>query len=122
MEHKARMNEIKISVTKDFSRRPYGRYEEVHGNASGESFRKKLLIPKLEQAISNDAILVVSLDGYNRYGRSFLDEAFGGLIREENFSYDQIMKHLRVTHSAVKSFESLVLERLQAAKEAVSKR
>jgi hypothetical protein len=107
-----------IKIVKAFSKRPYGRYEKIHGEASGESFRKNLLVPELRKAIEDGTILEVNLDGYNRYGRSFLDEAFGGLVREEGFSYEQVIQHIKVRHSTVKSFELLVEERLKAAKAA----
>ncbi|MNC73080.1 hypothetical protein D3C75_1242220 [compost metagenome] len=58
------------------------------------------------------------LDGYNRYGRSFLDEAFGGLIREEGFKWADLKERLVYTHSKVKSIELLIEERLEAARKA----
>lgn len=67
----------KINVAEDFSRYPAGRYED-DGTYSGEVFRKNLLIPSLE---SREKILIL-LDGTRGYGSSFLEEAFGGLVRE----------------------------------------
>ncbi|WP_440778716.1 STAS-like domain-containing protein [Pseudomonas syringae] len=105
-----------ITVVTDFSKRPYGRYPE-DGFGCGQYFRKQLLVPALEQY---DHVHVV-LDGYNRYGRSFLDEAFGGLIREEGFSWEDLQQKLSYTHSKVKSIESLIADRMEAAREAVRK-
>lgn len=67
----------KISIANDFSRYPAGRFE-TDGPYSGEKFRKELLEP----FVSKGENLVIDLDGVRGYGSSFLEEAFGGLIRE----------------------------------------
>ena len=61
-----------------FSRYPFGRYEE-DGPYSGEVFRKKILLPAFRK--DNDIVEVI-LDGARGLGSSFLEEAFGGLVRE----------------------------------------
>lgn len=66
-----------INVEKDFSRYPAGRYLS-DGPYSGQAFREKLLLPAL--GLSNEK-LVIELDGARGYGSSFLEEAFGGLLR-----------------------------------------
>lgn len=101
-----------INVVKDFSKKPYGRYPD-EGDC-GETFRQQLLVPALN---SHGAVHVV-LDGYNRYGRSFLDEAFGGLIREEHFKWNDLKRRLTYSHSQVPSIELLIEERLEAARKA----
>lgn len=101
-----------INVVKDFSKKPYGRYPN-EGDC-GQDFRQKLLVPALN---AHQHVHVV-LDGYNRYGRSFLDEAFGGLIREERFRWDDLKNRLTYSHSKVKSIELLIEERLDAARKA----
>jgi hypothetical protein len=106
------MNEKTINVVKDFSKKPYGRYL-ADGDGCGELFRVNLLAPALREY---DQVHVV-LDGYNRYGRSFLDEAFGGLIREEKFTYGELEKKLTYTHSLVSSIEGLIADRLRAARD-----
>jgi len=67
---------ITIRIAKDFSRYPAGRYV-VDGPYSGEHFRTKLLVP----AIQAQDKVVVDMDGARGYGSSFLEEAFGGLVR-----------------------------------------
>ena len=99
-----------ITIVTDFSKTPYGRYPQ-DGPSSGEEFRKTLLAPKLRE---HEKVCVV-LDGYNRYGRSFLDEAFGGLIREEGFSGDDLRKKLSYSHSLIKSINKVIEERIEAA-------
>lgn len=99
-----------INVVKDFSKHPYGRYPE-DSEYCGANFRKNLLAPMLRE---HGKVLVV-LDGYNRYGRSFLDEAFGGLIREEGFSWEFLKDNLTYSHTLVKSIEAVIRERIEAA-------
>jgi len=100
-----------ISVVRDFSKRPYGRYPDPDGDFCGQNFRQKLLAPALREHQK----VHVDLDGYNRYGRSFLDEAFGGLIREEGFTLDELRTKLSYSHSLVPTIEALISERLEAA-------
>ena len=65
-------NMITITVINDFSKKPYGRYESDGGSDCGYLFRKNKLVPALKK---HEKVHVV-LTGYNRYGRSFIDEAF----------------------------------------------
>ncbi|MFQ2015575.1 MULTISPECIES: STAS-like domain-containing protein [Aeromonas] len=99
-----------INIVRDFSKSPYGRYPS-DGEWNGEFFRKNLLVP----ALKNYEKVVVDLTGYNRYGRSFIDEAFGGLIREEHFTKDTLDKKLSYHHDDLKSFELLITERIEKA-------
>lgn len=104
-----------ISVVKDFNTKPYGRYPR-DGDGCGQFFRDNILAPALR---TNDRVHV-DLTGYNRYGRSFLDEAFGGLIRESGFSGEQIKSKLTYSHDLVKSIEYVIDERINAAIEDAS--
>ena len=85
-----------INIANDFSRTPAGRTEADHGSNSGEAFRIKHLVPKLKEAISSRSKLVVVLDGTAGYPVSFLDEAFGGLVRVDRIDKDKIIQHLEV--------------------------
>lgn len=71
------MNKNVINIERDYSRYPAGRYE-TDGPYSGEKFREKLLIPALERGKEK---VRIDLDGARGYGSSFLEEAFGGLVR-----------------------------------------
>ena len=71
------MSDVEIVVARDFTLYPSGRYAS-DGPWSGEIFRKKHLGPAL---LDNDIVTVV-LDGVMGYGSSFLEEAFGGLVRD----------------------------------------
>ncbi len=65
-----------IDVARDFSPTPGGRYER-ESKWSGEEFRIRLLEPALRAGKR----IVVDLDGAVGFTTSFLEEAFGGLVR-----------------------------------------
>lgn len=88
------MKEIKISIAEDFTKAPAGRYK-TDGPYSGERFRDDFLIPALQDA---DRV-IVDLDNTLGYGSSFLEEAFGGLIREKGFTLDEIKKKIEIINN-----------------------
>jgi hypothetical protein len=59
---------------------PGGRYIS-DGPFSGEWFRNEILGPAVATALESEDKVKVELDGTAGYGSSFLEEAFGGLIR-----------------------------------------
>lgn len=67
---------IEIVIARDFSRFPAGRFNE-DGPYSGQAFREKKLI----LALRAGKRFIINLDGTAGYGSSFLEEAFGGLVR-----------------------------------------
>ena len=66
-----------INISTDFSRYPGLRYKRL-GDHSGEEFRDNLLIP----ALRDEGGVSIELDGTKGYGSSFLEEAFGGAVRQ----------------------------------------
>lgn len=70
-----------IKIAKDFSENPGGRYIE-EGDYSGELFRDQLLYPTYQEALRQNQNLVVDFDGCFGFGTSFLEEAFGGIVRK----------------------------------------
>ncbi|MEP2652701.1 MAG: STAS-like domain-containing protein [Paraglaciecola sp.] len=83
----------KIIISQDFSSKPFGRYPS-DGKWSGERFRDELLIPAFED-IQNKEV-VVNLDNVVRgFGSSFLEEAFGGLIRA-GFDKEEVKQKLKI--------------------------
>lgn len=86
---------ILFNVAKEFSRTPGPRYP-FEGDYSGEVFRQKHLEPALKRAITNNAILLINLDGTAGYGTSFLEEAFGGLIRVDKYKLDTLLEHIEI--------------------------
>lgn len=84
-----------IDIGRDFSEVPGGRHPD-DGPDSGQRFREECLVPALRE---NDVVEVL-LDNTEGYGSSFLDEAFGGLIRVEGFTRDELSRRLIVTANA----------------------
>lgn len=87
---------MKIKVCKDFSKAPGPRYR-TEGSHSGQEFREEILRPKVEEAIRNGNILEIDLDGTFGFGTSFLEEAFGGLIRDDNIPFSALKTTLKLT-------------------------
>lgn len=79
------MANLVINIAQDFSRCPGARFKE-EGDFSGEEFRSKFLVPKLREAIEKNVKLVVNLDGAAGYSTAFIEESFGGLVREDGFN------------------------------------
>ena len=79
-----------LTIAQDFSRSPSGRYFS-DGPNSGQRFREEFLYP----ALSADKVEVV-LDGVLTLGSSFLDEAFGGLVREKKLTPVELRQKLVV--------------------------
>lgn len=73
---------VVLNIARQFSKTPLGRYP-TDGPNNGEKFRETLLAPSLRE--SPGATVVVELDGTEGYGSSFLEEAFGGLVRHHGF-------------------------------------
>lgn len=84
---------IHLSIANDFSKTPGVRYPK-EGNFSGEDFRDRVLIPKVREAIKHKDTLEVDLDGTYGLGPSFLEEAFGGLVRK-GYDYKKLKAALK---------------------------
>jgi hypothetical protein len=80
-----------ISIARDFSETPIGRYRS-DGKNSGAVFRDDILVP----ALRVNSRVTVDLSGTAGYGSSFLEETFGGLIRECGFTLEQLRAKLTV--------------------------
>ena len=101
-----------IRVARDFSRFPFGRYRGI-SEWSGERFRDELLIPAMR---SGDKV-VVDLDGARGLSPSFLEEAFGGLVRK-GFQARDILARLTIKSDRDPSFIQLITEYISAARPA----
>jgi len=80
-----------IDIAKDYARYPLGRYL-TDGPNSGERLRVEVLEPALRQ---HQRVTVI-LDGDIGYASSFIDEAFGGLVRNHNFLACELERKLTV--------------------------
>jgi STAS-like domain of unknown function (DUF4325) len=83
------MGEHKISIARDFSPTPAGRLPK-DGPFNGQRFREQFLVPSLAGAIEEKSKLVIDFDDADSYSSSFLEEVFGGLVRLNKFTGDQI--------------------------------
>lgn len=83
-----------ISLSKDFSPSPAGRYP-ADGPYPGAVFRNNFLLPAIK---SHDRV-IVDMDGTEMAGSSFLEEAFGGLVREEHLRESVLREKLEVKSS-----------------------
>ncbi|HAU28674.1 MAG TPA: hypothetical protein DCW68_00985 [Rhodospirillaceae bacterium] len=87
------MDKVKeIKIADDFSKDPGPRFIEL-GPFSGEMFRDTLLVPALK---GHDKVIVDLQTKINSYGSSFLEEAFGGLIRNKLISIDELRSKLSI--------------------------
>lgn len=80
-----------ISFANEFSAFPAGRYRN-DGPFPGEAFRDDLLEPRLREF----DLVSVDLDGAMGYGSSFLEEAFGGLVRLGKLTAETLHQKLRL--------------------------
>jgi len=83
---------VMIDVGKDFSMYPAGRFVD-DGPASGAAFRDKVLVPYLKSEQSVE----VFLDNAEGYGSSFLEEAFGGLVRVGEWSASELRTRITIS-------------------------
>lgn len=105
---------MKIVIAKDFSRTP-GPRSISEGSYSGELFRKQILAERMKEAISKNEKLLVDFDGTEGYGTSFLEEAFGGLIRIDRIPYSDILRTLEIKTDEEDYLKNEILDYLQDA-------
>lgn len=87
-----------INIATEFSRYPAGRFL-TDGPYSGEKFRDDFLIPLIEK-LDGNSVLEINLDGARGYGSSFLEEAFGGLLRKfKTLTLEQFLKTIKLNTS-----------------------
>jgi hypothetical protein len=100
-----------VNLAREFSRFPAGRYL-TDGPASGQQFRGDVLVPALRSTAEK---VVVELDGTLGFGSSFLEEAFGGLVRECGFTSEHLRRTL-VLMSSDSSLEAEIWDYIDRAK------
>lgn len=100
-----------ISIAKNFSIYPGGRVKE-DGPYSGQLFKEQFLIPILKDLKQ----VIIDLDGTRGYGSSFLEEAFGGLIRD-GYPKSQIL-----TSFKFKSSDQSIIDEINEYIDAAAKR
>lgn len=107
-----------LSVADDFSPFPAGRFHD-DGEFNGTRFREDFLVPAL-QALEPAGHLIVTFEGVAGLGSSFLDEAFGGLVRVDGYSKERLDECLEISAGAdheLDDFVELALRYIQRAAE-----
>jgi hypothetical protein len=89
------MEKDMLILVSDFSTYPSGR-DNRDGDFNGSRFRKEVLAPAIKDALARGCRVVVSLANVMSFGSSFLEEAFGGLVRDEKTSKQDIKRVLDV--------------------------
>lgn len=89
---------IFINIADDFSAYPVGRDRDDSEKSNGKKFREEHLIPALNQALREHTQLIVSLEGVESIGSSFLEEAFGGVVRNHKWSPADLRSILRIEY------------------------
>lgn len=84
---------VSVNIGLEFSRYPAGRFP-ADGKYNGQTFRQKFLVEPLRSGAQLDLFLDDAVD----YGSSFLEEAFGGLVRVEALDKAVVAKNL-ILHS-----------------------
>lgn len=108
------MDRIKIAI--DFSRTP-GIRTSKEGSFPAKDFRENILVPKLREAIRRKELLEIDLDGTAGIGTSFLEESFGGLIRENKIPYEEIISTLNFISEEEPNYIEEIQEYLKDAHE-----
>jgi len=78
------MTNTVLSIAREFSPFPAGR-KRTDGPYTGEKFRQDNLLPLLKKGVH----VTLDIDGVEGLPSSFLEEIFGGLIRE-GYTLDQL--------------------------------
>lgn len=84
---------VNIDIGEQFSRFPAGRTPN-DGKYCGETFRERFL----KEALKKDVKIGVFLDNAVSYGSSFLEEAFGGLVRIYKYDFETLRSKI-IFHS-----------------------
>lgn len=78
-------------------------------------FRETVLKQLVDKAIKEKAKLLIDLAGTHGYAPSFLEEAFGGLIREGYFSIEELLKVIEVKCDEMPLYADKVIEFIKGA-------
>lgn len=99
-----------ISLATDFNPFPFGRYPS-HGDWNGQRFREEWLAP----ALRSGETVKVDLDGARGLSPSFLEEAFGGLVRI-GFAAKDLSARLQIKSDRDPSFIDTITGYIRDAK------
>lgn len=107
---------MEIYIATDFSPYPAGRTGR-DGPFNGTRFRKEILVPALIKSARTGENVIVDFDNVRSFGTSFLDEAFGGLVRSEGFQKRDLHNRLvlRATKPIYQTYKRLAVRYIDEA-------
>ena len=82
----------KIIIAADFTTTPGARYKK-DGEFSGQEFLEKILLPKFEEVVKSNSLLLIDLDKVWGYPSSFVSGSFGKLSQMKGA--DLVLKHVK---------------------------
>ena len=93
-----------IDIGNDYSPTPAGRFPD-DGPYNGEDFRERILVPALERGP-----VMIRIDTVEGLGSSFLEEAFGGLIRKHSYTEEKLRQLLTIVFDdqSFRAYERLI--------------
>lgn len=97
---------MELNVATEFYKRPLGR-DRSQGTYTGEAFREDILVKKISSLLPNEKLLI-DFTGVTMNGSSFLEEAFGGLVRKCGFDKNYLKSILVFNFPRRPSLESKV--------------
>ena len=103
---------IHYSIAQEYTRTPGTRKP---GQYTGEHFRETVLKQLVSKAIKEKARLFIDLAGTHGYAPSFLEESFGGLIREGYFTIEEVLQVLEVECDEMPLYADKVLDFIKSA-------
>ena len=84
-----------LKIATQFAKACGGR-KRTDGSCSAEEFYEDCFKPIFKMSLDKDEDLTVDLDGTAGYASSFLDESFGRLTLDLDFTVDEINKRLHL--------------------------
>jgi hypothetical protein len=103
---------IEISIARNFTKTPGPRYKK-DGKYSGEEFRESFLAKYFSDP-NDETEIIIDLDGVDGYPSSFLEEAFGGLVRI--YGYGRVKKKIKFKAVKLKFFVEQAEKYIEDAK------
>lgn len=104
------------NIGTEFSDIPAGRFKGEGDDFTGEHFREDVLKGLLEN-LADGETLNVKIDDVEGYGSSFLDEAFGGIVRKKYMSSEKLLSVLNIVceDEDFEFFKKRILEYIKQA-------
>lgn len=101
----------------DFSETPAGRDAKDGSENNGTLFREKVLIPAIQNLGENEKLRII-IDNVEGYGSSFLEEAFGGIVRDGIMDKEKFLKVLSLEYEDdyFKFYERRIISYINDAK------